>query len=73
MGSDISDINFLLLYLAKRSENIDFVKYSSPHPERLYEATKSLLKWYRSNERDDMAVVLLSVLTNDDLGKVDVL
>ncbi|KAH6605060.1 hypothetical protein Trco_006767 [Trichoderma cornu-damae] len=68
---DLLDIRYLLLYLVKQGEKINFASYSSPNPERLYKAVGDLFQYYRSEGPDDMADTLLSVLEDSDRAKID--
>jgi len=46
-GQDLSDIRYLLKWLAQHNEKVDFAGYFSPMPNRLYLATKDLIKHWK--------------------------
>ncbi|KAL7917204.1 hypothetical protein ACQKWADRAFT_324832 [Trichoderma austrokoningii] len=71
LNYDLTDIKYLLSYLVKQGEKINFASYSSPNPERLYGAVGDLFQYYRSNGMDDMADTLLSLLEESDRAKID--
>ncbi|KAH0495712.1 hypothetical protein TgHK011_009245 [Trichoderma gracile] len=71
LESDLDDIEHILLYLKKHGEKINFASYSSPTPERLYEAVGKLLQHYRNEGLDDMVDTLLWALEESDRAKVD--
>ncbi|KAI9656987.1 MAG: hypothetical protein M1829_000360 [Trizodia sp. TS-e1964] len=67
---DISDIKFLLEWLVKHNQKVDFAGYSSPTPERLYTATHNLLKHWRETLEENLLLLMESVLEQEDAKKV---
>jgi len=67
---DLEDIGYLLYWLAQHKENIDFVRYESTHPERLFDAVRQLVHIGKRDSWVDLLELLVSVLTEEDLAKV---
>ncbi len=55
LSRDISDIRYLLEWLAERSEKMDFVGYASPTVDRLYPAARDLMKYCKESGEADLA------------------
>ena len=67
---DLVDVEFLLRWLARHDEKMDFVDYTSPHVERLYLAVKSLRDYWKGGGEDELVQLLDSVLEVDDQKNV---
>ena len=67
---DLEDIGYLLRWLAQHKENIDFARYESTHPERLFDAVRQLVHIGKRDSRTSLLELLVSVLTEEDLAKV---
>ena len=67
---DLEDIGYLLRWLAQHKENIDFVRYESSHPERLFDVVRQLVRIGKRESWADLLELLGSVLTEEDLAKV---
>ena len=70
MGQDLSDIRYLLEWLAENNEKVDFGGYSSLVPNRLYVATKGLVKYWEETGEDELVQLLDSLLEQDDRDKI---
>lgn len=68
--TDLEDIGYLLSWLAQHKENIDFVRYESSHPERLFDAVRQLVHIGKRDSWAELLELLVSVLTEEDLAKV---
>ena len=68
--TDLEDIGYLLSWLAQHKENIDFVRYGSSHPERLFDVVRQLVRIGKRDSWADLLELLVSVLTEEDLTKV---
>lgn len=67
---DLSDIRYLLQWLAQHNEKVDFAGYSSPMPDRLYSATKDLRNHWKETGEDEWVELMDSLLEQDDQDKI---
>ncbi|KAI5861125.1 hypothetical protein GGS23DRAFT_577127 [Durotheca rogersii] len=68
--SDLSDITFLLGWLAEHDEKVDFAGYASLTPERLYTTTKDLVRHWKDTGNGETVHLIVSVLEDDDRRKI---
>lgn len=69
-GQDLSDIRYLLKWLAQHNEKVDFAGYFSLMPNRLYLATKGLIKHWKETGEDEWVQLMDSLLEKDDRDKI---
>ncbi|KPM36268.1 hypothetical protein AK830_g10286 [Neonectria ditissima] len=68
--SDVSDINFLMKWLVENEKKVDFVGYQSANVDKLYAATKDLVKhWKETGESEGIELMDL-VLEHSDREKI---
>ena len=68
--ADLEDIRYLLHWLAQHKENIDFARYDTVYPERLFDAVRQLVHIGKRDGRASLLELLFSVLTEEDLAKI---
>ena len=68
---DLEDIIYLLHWLAQHKENIDFARYEATHPERLFDAVRQFVHIGKRDGRANLLELLFSVLTEEDLAKIN--
>ncbi|KAI1074772.1 hypothetical protein F5B20DRAFT_595816 [Whalleya microplaca] len=68
--NDLSDIEFLLNWLAQRNEKIDFVGYNSTTVDRLYKAVEDIADYWRQAGEQDLVDLLDSVLKPSDREQI---
>ena len=69
-GQDLSDIRYLLKWLDEHNEKVDFAGYFSLMPNRLYVATKDLMKHWKETGEDEWVQLMDSLLEQDDRDKI---
>ncbi len=67
---DVSDVKFLLQWLALNKEMVDFAGYSTLTPDRLYMAVGQLLGHWRGTNQDVLATLLNSLLEHQDRERI---
>lgn len=67
---DVSDVEFLLRWLALNKEMVDFAGYSTLTPDRLYMAVEQLLRYWRETNHHVFATLLDSLLEHQDRERI---
>lgn len=67
---DTYDIEFLLHWLARNNQMIDFAGYSTLTPDRLYVAVRQFLDYWRGKNPDVLATLLDSRLEHQDRERI---
>lgn len=68
--TDIDDIKFLLEWLVKEGQHIDFDDYQAANVDRLYTATKDLVAYWRQKGKSDLVELMEAVLKPADRRKI---
>lgn len=69
LDNDTKDIVYLMNWLIKNDQKVDFVGYKTPTPNKLYEAVGEMIKHWGNKHRNDWVDMMKSVLDKDDLEK----